>query len=141
MRFLTSMAIALTLSAIAPLALAQSSLSPSGRVDQQKLAQARQLEADFRAGRLSPLEARQYQAAVVRGRNAAASSAASSLAGGSTAGACHCTATCQTIVLANGTSYNWEGSGTVSGPSACADAAEKFCASAYSTWLLHWNCK
>jgi len=75
-----------------------------------------------------------------RGKNAAAA-AASSLAGGGTAGSCVCTATCQTIVFANGTEYQWTGTGTASSPSACADAAEDFCGGAYSTWLHHWNCK
>jgi len=64
-----------------------------------------------------------------RGKNAAAA-AASSLAGGGTAGSCVCTATCQTIVFANGTEYQWTGTGTASGPSACADPAEDFCGGA-----------
>jgi hypothetical protein len=122
-------------------AAADTKLRPTQPIDQQKLSQAKQLEANFRAGKLSRSDAQQFQSAVTRGKNAAAAAAASSLAGGGTAGSCVCTATCQTIVFANGTEYQWTGTGTVSSPSACADAAEDFCGSAYSTWLHHWNCK
>ena len=54
---------------------------------------------------------------------------------------CHCTATCQTVLVVNGGSIYFEGEGEVPSPSACADAAEAFCGGAVSSFLHHWNCK
>lgn len=118
---------------------AEMALRPTQHVDQQKLNKAKALASDFRAGKLSKSDAQQYKAALSRVKKQA--SAAKSLAGGTRTGACQCTAFCQTIVFANGTEYQWAGSGVVSSPSACADAAVQFCGSAYSTWLHHWNCQ
>jgi hypothetical protein len=113
--------------------------SPSNDQAQIKLGQ--ELLRNYQSGKLSQSDAQQFEAAVKRGKQAARSSVPGSLAGGNVSGSCKCTAFCQTIVFMNGTEYQTTGTGTVSSPSACADAAVAFCGSAYSTWLSGWTCK
>jgi hypothetical protein len=146
--------------------LAATSLTPKN-VDQAKLQQAAKLFQDFKAKKLSPEDqaayrqwrqkARQEQRAALSQRpapnaqtgklatpspgSAVGGAAGSFASAGGTSESCECTATCQTVLVVNGGSIYFEGSGTVAGPSACADAAAEFCGNAVSSFLSHWNCK
>lgn len=131
----TAVALALT----AGTATAQNTLKPGPNYNAAQIRQADQLYTDYRAGRLGA-EGTQYWAAYQRAQ-AAARSAVGKLVAGNSSQSCHCTATCQTVLVVNGGSIYFEGEGTVSSPSACADAAEAFCGSAVSSFLTHWNCK
>lgn len=136
-RIVTGILVA-SLVAVAGPAAAQS-LKPGKNYDPAKIAQATKLYTDYRAGRLGA-QGQQYWAAFQSARSAARANVNALVAGGNV-GAGHCTATCQTVLVVNGGSVYFEGEGTVSSPSACADAAEAFCGSAVSTFLHHWNCK
>ena len=149
--------------------LAAGGLTPKNR-DAAKIRQADALFADYKAKKLGPKEqaayeqwlraAQKQQQSVMKqqsaGKKSAGKKRAATLATpeqkgqggpkglaavGGTQGSCHCTATCQTVLVVNGGSIYFEGEGQVSSPSACADAAEAFCGSAVSTFLNGWNCK
>ena len=118
-------------------------------LDQSKLDQAAKLQSDYKGGKLSESQAMIYKKSISKAKleqNASlkrgTASGADSYAGSYTSKACKCTAFCQTIIRAsNAGSYKWSATGTVSGPSACADAAVTTCGGAYATFLTGWTCE
>ena len=144
-------------------------LRAKGR-DATKLRQAEKLYSDYQSKKLSPEDQKAYEQwlrkakqqerqalagggkvarkaqgkaklATPQGGERPPKGATGLAAAGQVQTACHCTATCQTVLVVNGGSIYFEGEGEVSSPSACADAAEAFCGSAVSSFLHHWNCK
>jgi len=117
-------------------------------LEQSKLDQAAKLQSDYKSGKLSESQAMIYKKSISKAKSEQKAaldpkrSGSNSLTSSNTSKACKCTAYCQTIIWAsNAGSYEWSATGTVSGPSACADAAVATCGGAYATFLTGWTCE
>ncbi|NIS09380.1 MAG: hypothetical protein GWO07_11585 [Candidatus Dadabacteria bacterium] len=120
-------------------------LTPDKDVDTSNFEKAAKLRSDYDSGRLSKTDSATYKKLVEDAEKAQMQfnrETTNKLTTDGTMKSCKCTATCQTIVWAsNAGSYEWSATGTVSSPSACADAAVATCGGAYSSFLVGWTCK
>ncbi len=111
---------------------------------------AERSKKQYDTGKMKGADRRQYETMIRRAQTRQksamvkkpAAAASQNLAGTNLSKSCLCHVTCQTIVWAsNAGSYEWSAEGTVSSPSACADAAVATCGNAVASYLVGWNCK
>jgi len=124
---------------LSPYPVSADELVPDTLLDQVKQRRAERLDQEMTSGVLPQADVRRILGLASRERQRAPISI-NELSNNHFVGACFCQAICQTITLWTADQF-FQGSGEVTSPSACADAATKYCGAAYSTWLNSWSCQ